>query len=347
MISIEGARIKNIIYHYINIESDKSILNDNEYKFENGSDDIIEEEEILKKIFLKPFTSHYATFEFKHEINLELNPLYTFSQSIRNGDDFIQQSKNICQHLKAVSKHPNIKDGDLFVVKYDDVKLNGNHYEALGVYKIETKESFIETSNYNIINNGLTFKKGIGSRRLDKACLILFTDELFTVLVIDNAKIETEYWQNDFLNIVLKKDHINSTSQFLNLTKSFVTDQLPNDFEITKANQIDLLKRSVDYFKTHDNFDKDEFEVEVLQDKDVIKSFRKFDDVYREQNDLEIADDFQISQQAVKKQARVFKSVLKLDKNFHIYIHGDRDLIEQGVEKDGRKYYKIYYQDES
>jgi hypothetical protein len=131
------------------------------------------------------------------------------------------------------------------------------------------------------------------------------------------------------------------------LTKSFVTDQLPNDFEITKANQIDLLKRSVDYFKTHDNFDKDEFEVEVLQDKDVIKSFRKFDDVYREQNDLEIANDFQISQQAVKKQARVFKSVLKLDKNFHIYIHGDRDLIEQGVEKDGRKYYKIYYQDES
>jgi len=347
MIEIEGARIKNIIYHYINIESYKSVLNDNEYKFQNGSDEIIEEEEILKKIFLKPFTSHYATFEFKHEINLELNPLYKFSQNLRKGDDFILQSKNVCQHLKSVSKHPNIKDGDLFVVKYDDIKLNGNRYEAIGIYKIETKESFIETTNYNIINNGLTFKKGIGSRRLDKACLILFTDELFTVLVIDNAKIETDYWHNDFLNLALKKDHINSTSQFLNLTKSFVTDQLPNDFEITKANQIDLLKRSVDYFKTHDNFDKDEFEVEVLQDKDVIKSFRKFDDVYREQNDLEIANDFQISQQAVKKQARVFKSVLKLDKNFHIYIHGDRDLIEQGVEKDGRKYYKIYYQDES
>jgi hypothetical protein len=49
----------------------------------------------------------------------------------------------------------------------------------------------------------------------------------------------------------------------------------------------------------------------------------------------------------VKKQSRVFKSVLKLDRNFHIYIHGDKDLIERGVEKDGRKYYKIYYREES
>ena len=50
----------------------------------------------------------------------------------------------------------------------------------------------------------------------------------------------------------------------------------------------------------------------------------------------------------MKRQARVFKSVLKLDKNFHIYIHGDRDRIERGVdERTGRKFYKIYYDEES
>ena len=49
----------------------------------------------------------------------------------------------------------------------------------------------------------------------------------------------------------------------------------------------------------------------------------------------------------MKKQSRAFKSVLKLDKNFHIYIHGDRELIEQGGDKDGRKFYKIYYEDEA
>lgn len=49
--------------------------------------------------------------------------------------------------------------------------------------------------------------------------------------------------------------------------------------------------------------------------------------------------------QDVKKQNRSFKSVIRLDKNFHIYIHGDRNLIEQGEDKKG-KFYKIYYENE-
>ncbi len=79
----------------------------------------------------------------------------------------------------------------------------------------------------------------------------------------------------------------------------------------------------------------------------MIDSFRNFDTNYRSENEIELTDNFDISQQAVKKQARVFKSVLKLDKNFHIYIHGNRELIEQGVDEKGRKYYKIYYENES
>jgi hypothetical protein len=102
----------------------------------------------------------------------------------------------------------------------------------------------------------------------------------------------------------------------------------------------------VEYFKTHDTFDKEDFEEEVFQDKGIIKSFQNFDQAYREENELEISDSFEISAQAVKKQSRIFKSVLKLDKNFHVYIHGNRELIERGEEKDGRKYYKIYFEKE-
>ena len=101
-----------------------------------------------------------------------------------------------------------------------------------------------------------------------------------------------------------------------------------------------LLNRSVYYFKKHESF-----ENEVLQGKNIVSSFKKFDAAYSQDN--EIAHDFSISAQAVKKQERAFKSVLKLDKNFHIYIHGDRQLIKQGTDTDGRKFYKIYYKDES
>ncbi len=62
---------------------------------------------------------------------------------------------------------------------------------------------------------------------------------------------------------------------------------------------------------------------------------------------VEFQDNFKIAVQSLKKQARIFNSVLKLDKNFHVYIHGDRELIERGQDSDGRKYYKIYYENES
>ena len=122
---------------------------------------------------------------------------------------------------------------------------------------------------------------------------------------------------------------------------------MDEDFDVSKADKIDFLNRSVDYFKKNETFDKQEFEEEVFGDSNVIESFRKFDQTYRQENEVELADSFEISAQAVKKQARVFKNVLKLDKNFHIYIHGNREMIEQGVDENGRKYYKIYYEEEN
>lgn len=342
MIQIDETVIRKLILHKVCIDGEKSILSNS--IIENDND---EENEVLKKIFLKPFLAATTTYEFNHDIDLELNPLYKLATAIYNDENFVAKSKSICQYLKSVSKHPNIKDGDLFVIKFDDIKLNNKFYEALGIFKVENKETYVETSTNGKEEVSMAFKKGIGSKRLDKACLILFTEKPFTLFVIDNNSVETDYWQNEFIKLGLRNDNVNNTNQFLTLTKSFVTNQFPSDFEVSKAAQIDLLNRSVEYFKTHETFDKKEFEEEVFQDSSIIKSFRNFDNTYRQENEIEIIDSFDISPQAVKKQARIFKNVLKLDKNFHIYIHGNRDMIEQGVDKDGRKYYKIYYDQES
>ena len=102
----------------------------------------------------------------------------------------------------------------------------------------------------------------------------------------------------------------------------------------------------MEYFKENDEFSKEEFEKEVFGDEEVIESFRGFDTSYRETNEIEMEDNFEISNQAVKKQAKMFKKILKLDKNFHIYIHGDSNKIEKGVESDGRKFYKVYFDEE-
>jgi len=342
MIQLEETQIRELIYHPFTMNSDESDLNDSIYTYQDPG-----ELETLKKIFLKPFLTNVNTFEFTHAIDVKLNVLFDLASSIHKDSDFISTSKQIARHLQAVSKHPNIKEGDLFIMKFDHIGLHDESYQGLGIYKIENKENFIETNSLSNENAGLQFKKGIGTKRLDKACLIVFTEEPYTLFIIDNAPIETDYWQNEFIKLGMKNDYVNHTNQFLTLAKTFVTDQIPKDFEVSKADQIDYLNRSVDYFKTHDNFDKAEFEETVFQDEGLITSFRRFDSAYKQENRIDIDDDFTISAQAVKKQARIFKSVLKLDKNFHIYIHGDRDLIEQGQDSDGRKYYKIYFEQES
>lgn len=132
----------------------------------------------------------------------------------------------------------------------------------------------------------------------------------------------------------------------LSLTKRFIKDELPQQFDVTKADQADMLNKSVKFFKENDNFDLREFTKEVMENPDVIKSFKKYKTTYEQNYEMDIADNFAISENAVKKQARFLKSVIKLDKNFHIYIHGNREMIEQGEDKKG-KFYKVYYNEEN
>ena len=89
-----------------------------------------------------------------------------------------------------------------------------------------------------------------------------------------------------------------------------------------------------------------EFANEVMEQPEVIERFNQYKSAWQQEHEIDIPDDFTISDSAVKKQARIFKSVIKLDKNFHIYIHGNRDLIQQGTDKNG-KFYKIYYKEEN
>ncbi|RLD46971.1 MAG: hypothetical protein DRI86_01680 [Bacteroidetes bacterium] len=340
MIEIKEAVITNITVHRIGIQSDTSFLNDKEIMM-----NFEEDEEAIKRTFLKPFASSFATYEFRHDEDIELNPIFKISKEINEEADFVLKTKEIHQYLKDVSIHPNIKDGDLFVINFDNIKLENEHYKALGIYKVENKETFIETVAEDDGRVKLNFKKGVG-RKLDKAILVLFTEEPYTVFVIDNGSVETDYWMNDFANVALRNDYVNNTTHFLEMTENFIKHKLPEEFDVERTDQIDLLNRSVDYFKTNDSFVQNEFEVEVLQDSNLIDTFHSYDEGYTHDKSINFDEGFEISNKAVKKQAKNFRSVLKLDKNFSIYMHGDKSLVERGVDENGKKYYKFFFDDE-
>lgn len=337
--------IKNIVVHKVGNK-----LNEEQIFLSKKQLEINEKLEIsFSKYFLSSFNKD-EFYQFHHDIDLSLNEVYAcVSEIFINIKSIKKQSENLAKHLYNQSLHPKIKAGEFYVVYFTNCELKGEELDAIGIFKSENKDIFLEVEQ---LSDGFDIesKEGININKLDKGCLIFNTnkEDGYIVSIVDNTNkgSEAQYWKDHFLGVQVLNNEFQQTSQFLGITKQFVTKQLTEDFEVSKTNQIELLNRSVDYFKKHDQFDKEEFEAEVLVDSGIIKSFRKFDQSYREENEVDLSDNFVISSQAVKKQARIFKSVLKLDKNFHIYIHGNSDMIEQGVDENGRKYYKIFYKEE-
>ena len=106
-----------------------------------------------------------------------------------------------------------------------------------------------------------------------------------------------------------------------------------------------MINKSIKFFKEKSDFDINEFTHEVIGKKEIINSFNNFVADYKQEHELDISNNFSISDSAVKKGTKALRSIIKLDNNFDIYIHGDSNLIEQGRDKKG-KYYKVYYREE-
>lgn len=344
MLYKEYISIKNLLLHKVGNK-----LNQDELIISKSPVNIGED---LKQVLINYFFSSYKPdelYRFHHDIDLSLNEVYSCVTKVFDNPDLLyEESINFAKHLYNQSIHPKIKSGEFYVAYFKDCILDGETLDALGLFKSENKDTFLEIEETNK-KFGIESKQGVNINKLDKGCLIFNTEKEkgYILSIIDNTNrgSDAQYWKDNFLGVEPKKNEYHLTNQFLGIAKQFVTKHLDIS-EVSKTDKIDFLNRSVDYFKQHEIFEKQNFEEEVFRDNDIIESFRKFNQTYRTENEIELADNFQISTQAVKKQAKIFKSVLKLDKNFHIYIHGNSDLIEQGIDEKGRKYYKIYYENE-
>lgn len=339
-------KIDSLVIHWVGNKTndDGTILSKSDIKL---SEDI---SSVLLKYFISSF-KHEELYRFTHNSDVIMNEVYSYvSQIFTDPKNLYEQSVLLAKYLYELSDHPNIKVGEFYVAYFRNCEVDDKLTDVVGIFKSENKDTFLEVHP----NNGslqIESEQGINIKKLDKGCLIynIDSEEGYAISVIDNTNRgnEAKYWIDNFLHVVPRKDEYFDTQNFMSICKSYIAKQLPNEFEITKAEQVDLLNRSANYFKENDNFNINSFATEVISQPEIIESFKSFKQSYQQNNGIEISDEFSISTSAVKRQTRNFKSVIKLDKNFHIYVHGNRQLIEQGVDEEGRKFYKIYYDEES
>ena len=315
------------------------------------SERLVNLDESLRKVMVQYFMASFTLeerFSFAHHSGLDFNVTFQAVSCIFDKpDNLLKYSTQLADHLYESSTHNNIKRGEFYVAYFHDIEFDGRVADAIGLFKSETKNTFLRITSTDRISS-LHYEEGVDIRKLDKGCLIFNTnkEDGYVVAVVDNTnKSDAKYWVEDFLGVKPRQDKYFQTQNFMSVCKSFVTKQLPSEFEVSKADQAEMLNRSVQYFRDNDEFTIQNFAETVLGHPEVIESFQSYKERYQIERGIEIDDSFAISNDAVKKQARSFKSVIKLDKNFHIYVHGNRNLIEQGEDEKGR-YYKVYYNEE-
>ncbi len=348
MTGLDGVLLQKVMVHKVGNPSrgEELKLSENPLTL---NDEIVQG--LLTKYFLGAFNEN-ELYRFTHLSDIALNEVYNYVRTIFDDiETFVPQAALLAQFLYSKSTHAKVKEGELYVVLFDRVMFENEYIRAIGIFKSETKETFLK-----VFQHGKSWEviqeEGININKLDKGCLIFNTNTVdgYKVCVVDstNKQNDTQYWVTDFLQVQPYSDSYHHTDKYLSLCKNFVTNEYASKFDVSKSDQIDMLNRSMDYFKTKEQFSLQEFTEEVIHHPEVVDTFMAYKKNFESSRNFEIGDEFDIHLSAVKKQQKVFKTVLKLDKNFHIYIHGRRDLIERGVdEMSGKKYYKIYYDEET
>ena len=305
---------------------------------------------------LLPFLTRYFVSSFKsderyyfyHHSGLEFNFIYQMVSAIFNDPGSLYQSSiSIAKQLYDSSEHSKIKKGELCVAFFKEIDIDGRKTEAVGIFKSETKDTYLKVVVHNG-NNGFEKESGININKLDKGCLVFNIEKEngYVVAIIDGInRIEAKYWVEDFLQVKPKADEYHHTKALLSAAKDFITKSVYE--EITKGEEAELLDKTLRYFQENETFDMKDFSIKVMGGEQRSSDFGTYMSSFMEKNDVEMPEQFSISESAVKKSSRLMKSVIKLDNNFHIYVHGGEGLIKRGYdEATGMEFYQLYFNNE-
>lgn len=312
----------------------------------------LELDESMKELMLKFFQNAFKAdeyYHFYHASDLSMNEVFTYVTRIfENPESLHEESINLAQFLFDKSVHPKIKAGEFFTAYFQNCNYKGEIIDAIGLFKTENKDLFLKIKHDNYFFD-LETDKGVNLNKLDKACFIYNTnkEDGYVLSIADKTNgTEAQFWTDEFLQVKQVEDEFYNTEKTMSVFKNYVEERMPEEFEMSRIDQADFLNRTMEFFQEQEEFETEVFSQQILQQPELIESFNNYKSEYELDTQEMLADHFGIAEKAVKKQTRHYKSIIKLDKNFHIYVHGDRSKIEQSEDSHG-KFYKIYFQEES
>ncbi len=147
--------------------------------------------------YLQGIVSSKNQYMLSHESDIALNEVaHHVSGFFSKKDSFVELSKKLASHLYASAHHPNIASGDLFVILFEQLKVDETYKSAIGIYKSESKQQYLSARTDGKTQQ-LEISSGINPDLIDKGVLIVEDSE--TIYAIDRLSSRTKYWIDDFL----------------------------------------------------------------------------------------------------------------------------------------------------
>ncbi len=348
MINLFNAQIANLAIHKIGNKSR------GEGKFLSQEQTPLNDEitPLLKEYYLKPFREKEENyFKFSHEIDVEFNEVYNLAKQIFMAGEvdpgfFISLSGSLANYLYEQSSHPHIKAGELSIVYFQNLQIENEKTDAIGIFKAEIKQDFLQFAMKDT-KLELKLEQGVNLAKLDKGCLIFNSEEKegYKVLSVDTNRYDTKYWLDDFLGLVEFEDSKFQTKNYLKFCQNFSKDVvLPAE---DKKEQVMFMNGAFDHFGKNDEFNEDQF-LSQFKNPDLIPEFQNYKTEKGPKYSVQDLSSFPIDNGAVSESRKKFKGVIELDTNMTIkmdFVNAESadKFLEKGWDEEKQMYYYLCY----
>lgn len=350
MVVFTESTLNNCIIHKVGNQSDQ-----NNFSLTDKSVTLSDElEEMLHRFFIKPFKTNQSFFKFHHNSNdLARNDVYFHVKNIfEKPEDFVNESKKIAAYLQEKSQHPAIKNGECCITFFENIIIEGEPVNAVGIFKFERKDTFLklidETERYSIKP-----EEGLNIEKSDKGCIVFETEKEtgYRLLLSDQNNYDAKYWPEQFLNVKPDTNESYFTGKTFEAVNSFAEEMVAHNDSAPA--RMEMLDRTAKYFDQKESFDMDDFVEEVIQTDEYKEKFKDYKKEYDIQHELPKTPQFTIDKDTSKKAVNKLNNTIKLDGQIQIKLNFNNEnqvnhYLEKGFdEKRQMSFYKVYFREES
>lgn len=304
---------------------------------------------LLKEFFLKPFRDKEENYyQFSHDVDLEFHELFKMASTVFAHPESVHvQSQKVARHLFDQSMHPHIKSGEVYVAYLENVQLDNEKVEAIGIFKSELKQDFLQFSEAGSQLEA-QLQQGVNLNKLDKGCLIFNAEkeEGYKILSVDSNRYDARYWLEHFLGVDAFEDENFYTKKYLKFCQDFARDVvLPAE---DKKEEVLFMNRAVNHFAKNDAFEESSFINEVIDNPELVPEFRHYKTERAPKYKIEDLTSFPIANTAVSDARKKIKNVISLDTNIQIkmdFINPEsaERFVEKGWDEEKQMYYYLVY----